>query len=52
MKAGIVLLGTEVKSIREGRVNLRDSFGRVEAGGGLSLQRAHQLVQPSGICGS
>ena len=27
-----MLLGTEVKSIREGRVNLRDSFGRVEAG--------------------
>ena len=31
-EAGIVLLGTEVKSIREGRVNLRDSYGRVEAG--------------------
>ena len=24
-EAGIVLLGTEVKAIREGRVNLRDS---------------------------
>jgi SsrA-binding protein len=31
-EAGVVLLGTEVKAIREGRVNLRDSFGRVEAG--------------------
>ena len=31
-EAGIVLLGTEVKSIREGRVNLRDSFARVESG--------------------
>jgi SsrA-binding protein len=31
-EAGIVLLGTEVKAIREGRVNLRDSFARVEAG--------------------
>jgi SsrA-binding protein len=31
-EAGIVLLGTEVKSIREGRVNLRDSFARVERG--------------------
>ena len=30
--AGIMLQGTEVKSIREGRVNLRDSFARVEAG--------------------
>jgi SsrA-binding protein len=31
-EAGLVLQGTEVKSIREGRVNLRDSFARVEAG--------------------
>jgi SsrA-binding protein len=31
-EAGIVLLGTEVKAIREGRVNLRDSFAQVESG--------------------
>lgn len=31
-EAGVALLGTEVKSIREGRVNLRDSFARVEKG--------------------
>jgi SsrA-binding protein len=31
-EAGIVLLGTEVKAIREGRVNLRDSFARLDAG--------------------
>ena len=31
-EAGMVLLGTEVKSIREGRVNLRDSYARVEKG--------------------
>ena len=31
-EAGMVLLGTEVKAIREGRVNLRDSFARVEEG--------------------
>jgi SsrA-binding protein len=31
-EAGMVLLGTEVKSIREGHVNLRDSFARVEDG--------------------
>jgi SsrA-binding protein len=31
-EAGIALLGTEVKAIREGRVNLRDSFARVEDG--------------------
>src|SRR6478735_5912720 len=29
-EAGIALLGTEVKSIREGGVNLRDSFARIE----------------------
>ena len=29
-EAGVVLLGTEVKAIREGRVNLRDSYARVE----------------------
>ncbi len=31
-EAGLVLLGTEVKAIREGRVNLRDSYARVEGG--------------------
>lgn len=31
-EAGMVLLGTEVKAIREGRVNLRDSYARVEDG--------------------
>ena len=31
-EAGIVLLGTEVKAIREGRVNLRDSFARLDDG--------------------
>jgi SsrA-binding protein len=31
-EAGIALLGTEVKAIREGRVNLRDSYARTEQG--------------------
>ena len=31
-EAGIALVGTEVKAIREGRVNLRDSYARVENG--------------------
>jgi SsrA-binding protein len=31
-EAGMVLVGTEVKAIREGRVNLRDSFARVDDG--------------------
>ncbi len=29
-EAGVALMGTEVKAIREGRVNLRDSYARVE----------------------
>ena len=29
-EAGVVLLGTEVKAAREGRVNLRDSYCRME----------------------
>ncbi len=31
-EAGVALLGTEVKSIREGRVNLRDSYARIDKG--------------------
>jgi SsrA-binding protein len=31
-EAGIALLGTEVKGIREGQANLRDSFARLEKG--------------------
>lgn len=31
-EAGVVLGGTEVKGIREGKANLRDSYARVEAG--------------------
>ena len=31
-EAGIALVGTEVKSLREGRVNLRDSYAEIRAG--------------------
>lgn len=31
-EAGVVLQGTEVKAIREGMVNLRDSYVRIEGG--------------------
>jgi SsrA-binding protein len=31
-EAGVALLGTEVKAIREGRVNLRDSYARAQDG--------------------
>jgi SsrA-binding protein len=32
VEAGIQLTGTEIKSIREGRVNLRDAFARADNG--------------------
>jgi SsrA-binding protein len=36
-EAGLVLEGTEVKAVREGRVNLRDSYCRLEGGEGWVL---------------
>jgi SsrA-binding protein len=39
-EAGIVLTGTEVKSIRAGRVNLRDAYGLIKDGE-LWLLNAH-----------
>lgn len=32
IEAGLVLTGTEIKSIRAGRVNLKDSFARIQNG--------------------
>lgn len=40
MEAGIVLQGTEVKSCRAGRVNLRDGYAQVESGE-LVLHNVH-----------
>jgi len=39
-EAGVALVGTEVKAIREGRVNLRDSFARVD-GGDIYVHNVH-----------
>ena len=39
-EAGVALLGTEVKAIREGGANLRDSFARIE-GGEVWLYNVH-----------
>ena len=46
-EAGIVLMGTEVKSLREGRVNLKDSFARVK-NGEIYLLSAHITPYPFG----
>lgn len=32
LEVGVCLRGTEVKSIREGRINLKDAFARIEGG--------------------
>ncbi len=38
VEAGIVLKGTEVKSIRAGKVNINDAFARVEQGQAILYQ--------------
>ncbi|MBL7061730.1 MAG: SsrA-binding protein, partial [Dehalococcoidia bacterium] len=40
LEAGIVLTGTEIKSIRAGRVNIRDAYAKPD-GGELWLFNAH-----------
>ena len=40
VEAGVVLVGTEIKAIREGRANLADAYGRPEEGE-LWLVNAH-----------
>ncbi|MCX8022227.1 MAG: SsrA-binding protein SmpB [Syntrophorhabdaceae bacterium] len=39
-EAGLVLTGTEVKSLREGRINLKDSYAKIKDGE-LFLVNAH-----------
>ncbi len=41
MEAGIVLTGTEVKSARAGKVNLKDAFARIDKAGEIFLHNAH-----------
>jgi SsrA-binding protein len=40
-EAGIILKGTEVKSLRDGRVNLKDCYAAVDARGELILHNCH-----------
>lgn len=47
VEAGLVLLGTEIKAIREGRANLSDAYARPE-GGELWLVNAHISQYSSG----
>jgi SsrA-binding protein len=47
VEAGLVLTGTEIKSIRAGRVNLRDAYAR-SGNGELWLVGAHIAPYPGG----
>jgi SsrA-binding protein len=47
VEAGLALTGTEIKSIRAGRVNLRDAYARPEQGE-LWLVNAHIAQFPGG----
>ncbi|MBW1713325.1 MAG: SsrA-binding protein SmpB [Deltaproteobacteria bacterium] len=44
-EAGMVLVGTEVKSLRQGRINLRDGYARIKAGE-LWLENVHITPYP------
>ena len=41
IEAGVVLVGSEVKSLREGRVNLKDGYARVTKRGEMLLVGVH-----------
>jgi len=45
-EAGLVLIGPEVKSLRDGRANLKDSYARISKSGEVYLVGAH--ISPYG----
>jgi SsrA-binding protein len=49
VEAGIMLLGPEVKSLRDGKVNLKDSYAKITKGGEAFLVGVHIL--PYGYTG-
>ena len=44
-EAGIVLVGSEVKSLREGKAQLRDSYARVHRRRGVALRHARAALR-------
>lgn len=46
-EAGLALTGGEVKSLREGRANLKDSYGRVERGEAVLLNAHISNYEPA-----
>lgn len=51
IEAGIVLLGTEVKSLRDGRANLKDAHGKIK-NGELYLYQMHISPYPFAYYGN
>jgi SsrA-binding protein len=47
LEAGLVLVGSEIKSLRDGKANLRESYGRVDHGE-VWLINAHIGAYPQG----
>lgn len=47
LEAGLVLVGSEIKSLRDGKANLRESYVRIE-GGEAWLINAHIGAYPQG----
>ena len=43
-EAGVALRGTEVKSIREGKANLKDSYGLIKDGEAFLAQRSYRSL--------
>src|SRR5262249_13778898 len=50
LEAGMVLLGTEVKSLREGKANLRDAYAVIRAGAAWLLNCHIGEYLPGGMC--
>ena len=46
-EAGIVLTGGEVKSLREGRANLKDSYGRIDKGEAVLINAHINSYEPA-----
>jgi len=51
LEAGIVLMGTEVKSLRLGRANLKDAYARIK-NGEIFLYQMHISVYPMAAYGN
>ena len=45
-EAGIVLTGSEVKSLREATAQIADAYGQIRDGRGMAARPAHRAVHP------